>query len=252
MILTIQFESFYLHGFSDSSLIGYGACVYLKAVTKSGNVYVLLLASKSRIVPAKKKFTIPKLELLGNFLLSNLINVIYNALSEDIAVTNYFCWSHSFIPLAWIKNVNKEYKLFIQNWAISIRKFVHPSLWNYFMTVKNPADIITRFDSTSLNENIMWWNSPKFLCESNLENDLLNKIHVYENGDPLEENYYLKTQKHSLHNSVSTPDSIVNIIGIKTLSREQRLHGVIGYVIRFIKNLKRSQIKSHIVLLCYN
>ena len=121
-------ESFYLHDFSDSSLIGYGTCVYLKAVTKSGNIYVLLLASKSRIVPAKKKFTIPKLELLGNFLLSNLINVIYNALSEDIAVTNYFCWSHSFIPLAWIKNVNKEYKLFIQNWAISIRKFVHPSL----------------------------------------------------------------------------------------------------------------------------
>ena len=38
-------------------------------------MYVSVVASKSRIVPAKKKFTIPKLELLGNFIRSNLINV---------------------------------------------------------------------------------------------------------------------------------------------------------------------------------
>ena len=50
-----------------------------------------------------------------------------------------------------------------------------PCLWNYISTVKNPADIITRFDLTSLNENVMRWNGPKFLCENNLENDLLNK-----------------------------------------------------------------------------
>ena len=68
------YDSFFL----DSSLIAYGACVYLKSVTKSGKIHLLLLASKSRIVPAKKKFTIPKLELLGNFILSNLINVVYN------------------------------------------------------------------------------------------------------------------------------------------------------------------------------
>ena len=84
-------ENFYLHGFSDSSLIAYGACVYLKTVAKSGNIYVSLLASKSGIVPAKKKFTIPKLELLGNFILSNLIHVVYNALSEEVVVVNYFC-----------------------------------------------------------------------------------------------------------------------------------------------------------------
>ena len=42
--------------------------------------------------------------------------------------------------------------------------------------------------------------------------DLLNKIYVYENGDSLDENYYLEIQKHSLHSSVSTPDSIANIL----------------------------------------
>ena len=128
-------------------LIAYGACVYLKTVTKSSNIYVSLLASKSRIVPAKKKFTIPKLELLGNFLFSNLINVVYNALSEEV-VANYLCWSDPSIALAWIKNVEEEYKVFIQNRVISIRKNVDASLWNYVSTVKDPG-IITRFDSMS-------------------------------------------------------------------------------------------------------
>ena len=124
-------ENLYLHGFFDSSLIAYGACVYLKTVTKSGSIYVSLLASKSRIVPAKKKFTRTKLELLGNFILSNLINLVYNALSEEIVVENYFCWSNSSIGLAWIKNVNEEYKFFILNRVISIRKNVDQSLISF-------------------------------------------------------------------------------------------------------------------------
>ena len=54
-------------------------------------------------------------------------------------------------------------EVFIQNQVILIRKNVDPSLWNYVSTVKNPTDIITRLDSTSLNENIMWWNGPKVI-----------------------------------------------------------------------------------------
>ena len=70
-------EKSILHGFSDASLVAYGACVYLKSVTRSGNVYLALVSSKSRVVPNKKKFTIPRLELLGNFILAKLIKVIY-------------------------------------------------------------------------------------------------------------------------------------------------------------------------------
>ena len=71
--------------------------------------------SKSRLVPATKKYTMPKLELFKNFILSNLISIVYNALSEVIVVANYFCWSNLSIALAWIKIVNEEYKVFIQN-----------------------------------------------------------------------------------------------------------------------------------------
>ena len=70
----------------------------------------------------------------------------------------------------------------------------------------------------------MWWNDPKFLYESNLENDLLNKICVYQNGDSPDENHYSEIQKRSLHSSVSTTDSIANNIDIKTFSSEQKLY----------------------------
>lgn len=62
----------------------------------------------------------------------------------------YFRCSDSSIALAWIKNVNEEYKVFIQNRIILIRKNVDPSQWNCAITIKNSADIISRFDLTSL------------------------------------------------------------------------------------------------------
>ena len=58
----------------------------------------------------------------------------------------------------------------------------------------------------------------KFLCKSNLKNDLLNKIYVSENGDSLNENNHLEIQKHSLNSSVSTPNSIARVIDIKLLA----------------------------------
>ena len=60
-----------LHGFSDASCQNYGACVYMRSITKNGVICVNLVASKSRLAPIKKT-TIPRLELLENILLSKL------------------------------------------------------------------------------------------------------------------------------------------------------------------------------------
>ena len=65
-ILTVQ-----LHGFSDASTAAYGACVYIKTTKKSGDFDIRLVTGKSRVVPLNKVYTIPRLELLGNYILSN-------------------------------------------------------------------------------------------------------------------------------------------------------------------------------------
>ena len=92
----------YLHGFSDASTLAYGACVYIKSVSKAGNIKISFVTSKSRLVPSKKKFSTPRLELLGNFILAKLINVVYNALLQEIVTRSYYFWSDSMISLAWI------------------------------------------------------------------------------------------------------------------------------------------------------
>ena len=67
-----------LHGFSDASLQSYGACVYIRAVSKPGVSGVHLVASKSRLAPIKGS-TIPRLELPGKALLSWLMASVKKA-----------------------------------------------------------------------------------------------------------------------------------------------------------------------------
>ena len=75
-------EKYYPHGFPDASNSVYAAVVYIKAVTKYGNISVTFVTSQSRIVLLNKSITIPRSELLGYFILSNLICSVYNSLSE--------------------------------------------------------------------------------------------------------------------------------------------------------------------------
>ena len=67
-----------LHGFSDASNNGFGACVYVRSFRRSGKVTLKLLTAKSRAAPLKTE-TIPRLELLGNLLLLRLITSEKNA-----------------------------------------------------------------------------------------------------------------------------------------------------------------------------
>ena len=127
------------------------------------------MTSKSRIVPLNKSITIPRLELLGNFILSNLIRSVYNSLSEEIFIEELISCTDSFISLLWIKVVNQEFKLFVQNRVIKIRESVKPSLWNYCNTKENPADKITRFRPHDLSSNSLWWEGPFFLKDINEE-----------------------------------------------------------------------------------
>ena len=62
--------SYELHGFSDASEKAYGCCLYLRYVTKNNFISPWLVASKSRVAPYKNE-TVPRLELLGNLLLSS-------------------------------------------------------------------------------------------------------------------------------------------------------------------------------------
>ena len=90
---------------------------------------------KSRVL------TVPRLELLGAYILSNLVNTVYESLNVELNIENYYCWVDSQIVLAWIKANGREFKTFVGNCLKFIRKKVDPGNRHYCQTDENPADM---------------------------------------------------------------------------------------------------------------
>lgn len=84
MPLTDGQQGIELHGFREAKLQGCEVCLCLSAVLRLGVPNVHLVALKSRLAPIKST-TIPRLELLENFLLTRFVAPVKNALS----VSNY-------------------------------------------------------------------------------------------------------------------------------------------------------------------
>ena len=102
------------------------------------------------------------MELLENFILAKLIDVVYRALNEEVKISEMFCWADSMMTLSWIKAYDQEFETFIQTRVIFIRENVKFNLWNYVGSQDNPADLITHFQSVDLN-NSLWLDGPQLL-----------------------------------------------------------------------------------------
>lgn len=90
-----------VHGFSDASEQAYGAAVYIKYINSNEISQVTLLCSKSRIAPVKTQ-SLPRLELCGALLLTELMSQVQKALG--IKITQVFFWTDSTIVLSWLSS----------------------------------------------------------------------------------------------------------------------------------------------------
>lgn len=131
-----------LHGFCDSSLEVYCAVVYIRIVSSTG-VTVKFLSSKTRVAPLKS-LTIPRLELLGCLLLTNLLNECKIALHKKVKIDEMFCWSDSEVSLYWINGKEKTWKPWVENRVVKIRNVVDRDCWFHVSGKLNPADGPTR------------------------------------------------------------------------------------------------------------
>ena len=78
-----------------------------------------------------------------------------------------YCWQDSQITLWWIYGITKEFKQFVQNRLVEIRKLVDFRKWRYCPSEENPSDIPTRgMKFSSLMKNSKWWKGPKFLSKT--------------------------------------------------------------------------------------
>ena len=156
-----QITSLQLHGFSDASELAFAAVVYLHVTVSTEEVYVSLVASKTRVAPIKR-LTVPRLELCGACLLAELLRHIQGVFG--ISSDCLFAWTDSTIVLAWLVGNPNRFKTYVANRISQIVELVAPERWHHVDGVGNPADCASRgLFPTELIDYDLWWHGPPWL-----------------------------------------------------------------------------------------
>ena len=92
-----EIMSVQLHGFCDSFTEVYCAVIYIRVETSSG-INLSFLTFKTKVAPMKP-LRVPRLELLGCLLLSQLIKEVVLTVSSGVCVDGIFCWTDSEVAL---------------------------------------------------------------------------------------------------------------------------------------------------------
>jgi hypothetical protein len=221
---TASSTTFELIGFCDASEIAYAACVYLFAYD---NQYksVTLVTSKTRVAPIKQ-VSLPRLELMGAEILSELISSTKSALR--IPIHSVSAYTDSTVALSWIQSHPSRWKTFIANRVTKIQENISPENWYHVPGTDNPADCASRGISTQeLIHHPLWWNGPSWLLDKPTlsPNPCLNReerTHMESEAKPIKICHFTTTdESESLLNRYS---SLI------------KLYRVTAFMFRFIKN----------------
>lgn len=170
-----------LHNFSDASSKAFGCCSYLRSVNRHGTINVALVMSKAKIAPLKM-LTIPRLELEAAVLSAKIDSLLRRELNIHLC-SSYF-WVDSQIVLAYIKNEDKRFHVYVGNRISAIRDLTTPEQWNFISGSENPADLVTRDQTLRDLDAEKWLRGAEFLRSPKSEwNRFGCDVHVSEN-DP--------------------------------------------------------------------
>lgn len=156
-------SSVQLHGFADASTKAYGAVVYVRVKNQDGSYQCRLLASKSRVAPAKT-VSIPRLELAAAELLGRLMRNITEICEFQQATCHY--WTDSMVVLSWMEKLPRDLKTFVANRVASIQTTTSVTAWAHVQSADNPADLLSRgMSMADFVKSSQWFNGPAWLAQ---------------------------------------------------------------------------------------
>ncbi|XP_070075733.1 uncharacterized protein [Drosophila takahashii] len=148
------------HGFCDASQSAYGAAIFVRVETSDG-CFTQLLVSKTRVAPVKS-LSIPRLELCGAVLLSELAAAVLSEMPPTQYETYY--WTDSTIVLAWLSKPACTWTTFVANRVAKVHQLTNREQWFHVISEDNPADLASRGVSVhELRDSNLWWHGPEWL-----------------------------------------------------------------------------------------
>ena len=254
--------NYQLIGFCDASTSAFAAVVYLRAEYVSGQISSRIIGSKARVAPTKiapqkddadENPTVPRLELLSCLILSTLMKTISDAFKDDITISDKQFWTDSTISLHRIRNVNTEYKQFVENRLTRIREHSEIAQWWYIPTDLNPADLPSRGClAHELVMNGLWVHGPSLICVpafdyGSFEQNIQSPAEV-EGEDP--ELKSSKREKDTVLFNNETPGvckpALSELIDIEKFQHLLKLLCVTSYVVRFVSRERETGELSHL------
>jgi len=148
-------------GFCDASEKAYAAVVYVCAYQGDSEPVISLVSSKTRVAPVKQ-VSLPRLELCGAVLLSDLMKNVKQSLKVEFQKTMAF--TDSTVVLSWIQAHPSRWKTFVANRVTEIQESIPAHQWSHVSGSDNPADCASRgLDPSDLKSHPLWWNGPSWL-----------------------------------------------------------------------------------------
>ena len=221
----VKIISMELHGFSDASQLAYAGVVYVRMIDDHGGIHVSLVTAKTKVAPIKR-LTIPRLELCGAHLLSQLLHhckVVFQLPPDKV-----FAWTDSTIVLNWLVGSPRRFNVYVGNRVSHIVELIAPDRWGHVEGTQNPADCASRgLLPSELIEHTLWWTGPDWLrCDASVwpKQPQLSPNTPSEEGDEI---------CHHVVLSVADP-----IIPVDRYSSFARLKRITAWVFRFVNNCK--------------
>lgn len=229
-VIQVKPKQIQLHGFGDASQSAYGAAIYLRVTDNSDNHQIHLLCSKSRVAPLRV-VSLPRLELCAALLLARLFNTVLKTI--NVKIDQQFLWTDSTIVLAWISCASSSLQTFVGNRVSEIQSLTDTKNWRHIRSEQNPADVVSRGAfPEELKTNIIWWNGPEWLSHD------INIWPVsYVNLNPME-----LPERKSI-NLVTQQSSKQELPIFTKFSNYKKFERVVAWILRFIKNCRKSDEK---------
>ena len=197
-----------LHHFCDASTHGIGACSYIRLINTSNEVHCALLLGKSRVIPKKGKVTIPRLELQGAILATQLSATLHRELDMGIDAEHF--WTDSAIVLGYLTNDSKRFQVYVANRIHEIRLQSNPDQWHHIQGDENPADIASRGANCDKLITSKWFTGPSLLAS---DDQLLDRFQ----------------SDNKVSRSVSTDDpELKKVKSVKITSNRKAIYNKLG------------------------